>query len=119
MTLIVCTECGKEYSSKAQTCPHCGCPSDLYRKVVQQADSIISGQESYLENLFKKVIDVLFIGLYLLICYKIFWDDINFFSATSEEVGSNAIGFIIGMGIIFYIHRLIRNFIGSIPPLAG
>ena len=26
MALIKCTECGKEISSKAKTCPHCGAP---------------------------------------------------------------------------------------------
>ena len=26
MALIKCTECGKEISSKANTCPHCGAP---------------------------------------------------------------------------------------------
>ncbi len=26
MALIQCTECGKEISSKADKCPHCGCP---------------------------------------------------------------------------------------------
>lgn len=27
MALIVCTECGKEFSSKAPACPQCGCPT--------------------------------------------------------------------------------------------
>ena len=26
MALIICTECGKEMSDKAKSCPHCGCP---------------------------------------------------------------------------------------------
>ena len=26
MALINCEECGKQISSKAQACPHCGCP---------------------------------------------------------------------------------------------
>lgn len=28
MALIKCTECGKEFSDKAQACPNCGCPTD-------------------------------------------------------------------------------------------
>ena len=28
MALIVCPECGKEFSDRAATCPHCGCPND-------------------------------------------------------------------------------------------
>ena len=27
MSLIVCSECGKEYSDKASACPNCGCPT--------------------------------------------------------------------------------------------
>ena len=26
MVLIKCSECGKEISSKAKSCPNCGCP---------------------------------------------------------------------------------------------
>lgn len=26
MALIICKECGKQVSSKAHACPHCGCP---------------------------------------------------------------------------------------------
>lgn len=28
MALIICTECGKEFSDKAPACPNCGCPTD-------------------------------------------------------------------------------------------
>lgn len=28
MALIKCTECGKEFSDKAQCCPHCACPTE-------------------------------------------------------------------------------------------
>ena len=28
MALIVCSECGKEFSERAAVCPHCGCPND-------------------------------------------------------------------------------------------
>lgn len=27
MALIICTECGKEFSDKADACPNCGCPT--------------------------------------------------------------------------------------------
>lgn len=26
MALIICSECGKEFSNKAASCPNCGCP---------------------------------------------------------------------------------------------
>ncbi len=28
MSMIYCTECGKQYSDKARACPNCGCPTD-------------------------------------------------------------------------------------------
>lgn len=31
MALIPCKECGKEVSSKARTCPHCGRPLKRFR----------------------------------------------------------------------------------------
>lgn len=33
MALIKCPECGKEISSKASSCPNCGCPSDEWMNV--------------------------------------------------------------------------------------
>ena len=32
MALIVCKECGKEFSNRATACPHCGCPNDNLEK---------------------------------------------------------------------------------------
>ena len=29
MALIICSECGKEYSNKATSCPNCGCPTEI------------------------------------------------------------------------------------------
>lgn len=29
MALIICTECGKEFSDKAKACPNCGCPTEF------------------------------------------------------------------------------------------
>ena len=37
MALIVCEECGKEYSNKAIACPNCGCPNDI-----EQAKSMVA-----------------------------------------------------------------------------
>ena len=31
MSLIKCSECGKEFSDKAQACPNCGCPTSVQR----------------------------------------------------------------------------------------
>lgn len=33
MALIKCSECGKEISDKAKTCPNCGCPSENMNEI--------------------------------------------------------------------------------------
>lgn len=43
MALIVCVECGKEFSDKAEACPNCGCPTeDILQELKEKAfkDSI-------------------------------------------------------------------------------
>jgi len=32
MALIKCSDCGNEYSDRADICPKCGCPNDVKRK---------------------------------------------------------------------------------------
>lgn len=32
MALIICSECGKQFSDKAKACPNCGCPTELIEK---------------------------------------------------------------------------------------
>ncbi len=33
MALIICIECGKEFSDKAVACPNCGCPTDNHKSI--------------------------------------------------------------------------------------
>lgn len=44
MALIICTECGKEFSDKAIACPKCGCPNSIISQqqitIVNHADEI-------------------------------------------------------------------------------
>lgn len=38
MALIVCVECGKEFSDKAEACPNCGCPTeDILQELKEKA----------------------------------------------------------------------------------
>ena len=42
MALITCEECGREISSRASSCPHCGCPNgDEFRDVKTVETSIV------------------------------------------------------------------------------
>ena len=39
MSLIICTECGKEFSDKAPACPNCGCPtSEILNEVEKEPE---------------------------------------------------------------------------------
>lgn len=43
MALIKCTECGKEFSDKATSCPNCGCPTEYVLQTindVKKADEV-------------------------------------------------------------------------------
>ena len=48
MALIKCSECGKEISDKATTCPNCGCPIDKNGKIeCEECGALIDGNETY------------------------------------------------------------------------
>lgn len=45
MALITCHECGKEISSEALTCPHCGAPSKRGEKLQElEEKNAVSGK---------------------------------------------------------------------------
>ena len=60
MALIICEECGREISSRAKACPHCGCPvpednnipaSDIENKAVElKSENTATGNEDDLET---------------------------------------------------------------------
>lgn len=52
MSLIKCTECGKEISDKAKVCIHCGCPIDSNNHYI-----IINGIKYDFSNVYNAVID--------------------------------------------------------------
>ena len=39
MAMMKCTECGNEYSDRAEKCPKCGCPNPSYEPVVSTSKS--------------------------------------------------------------------------------
>lgn len=42
MSLIICSECGKEFSDKASSCPNCGCPTEeILKEISAPADEMI------------------------------------------------------------------------------
>ena len=56
MALIKCSECGREISDKASSCPHCGCPvtgtEELVEKLaVEKNDSEGNKEETNKEKI--------------------------------------------------------------------
>lgn len=47
MSLIICTECGKEFSDKAPACPNCGCPTSEILNESNQALDTTSKQFNF------------------------------------------------------------------------
>ena len=60
MALIICTECGKEFSDKASACPNCGCPIEEILKITDESmdtDLPASSPENVGDRLFSMVQD--------------------------------------------------------------
>ena len=47
MALIKCSECGKEISDKASTCPNCGNPINQANKILVQMDAAPQKRRKY------------------------------------------------------------------------
>lgn len=50
MALIKCTECGKEFSDKADACPNCGCPTEKMTTPEHEEVGKVEGQSSDSES---------------------------------------------------------------------
>ena len=48
MALIMCPDCKREVSDKAEACPHCGCPlSDTPKRVHTTEDSFLTRSRGF------------------------------------------------------------------------
>lgn len=52
MSMIICEECGKEFSDKAPACPNCGCPIICNQSFQEQ--QLNNQQNSYQENCYQQ-----------------------------------------------------------------
>lgn len=52
MALIRCTECGKEFSDKASSCPNCGCPTE---SIIQPVKAISTFDDVFEKNIISKM----------------------------------------------------------------
>lgn len=68
MSMINCPECGKEISSKATSCPYCGCPIDEYEvdkdtiigAVICMMLSLVAGLIGWISLLLSSPISIVF-----------------------------------------------------------
>lgn len=44
MSLIKCTECGKEFSDKATACPNCGCPTEIIQQELETINKLTKNE---------------------------------------------------------------------------
>ena len=61
MALIVCPECGKEFSERAAACPNCGCPNDFLQKKDEKEkidNLIINAEREYSNKNYKQAYDI-------------------------------------------------------------
>lgn len=57
MSLIKCSECGKEISDKATTCIHCGCPVDFQKNIntnIKEFEKLSKEEKNMLKDIMKK-----------------------------------------------------------------
>jgi len=45
MALITCTECRKELSDQAATCPHCGAPTNVRPQTIEKTSKKYKGEQ--------------------------------------------------------------------------
>lgn len=111
MALITCKECGKEISSTAESCPHCGHKTETATQNAQLKDRSIA---------FYIAVAAVFIGLFILIPalstlmenYNdwYFW---NWYTDRSDEVVRNiglGVGLIGGgLGVVIWLRKTAKE----------
>ena len=64
MALINCPECGKEISSKAKACPHCGYPITRYNKFIKNKSEKLKKKRIKFKDIFtRKTITIVFMSI--------------------------------------------------------
>ncbi len=58
MSLIICTECGKEFSDKAPTCPNCGCPTKEIKNIKNNTKDIVNSEFAVSETLLEEIYSI-------------------------------------------------------------
>lgn len=97
MSLIKCKECGKEISDQAYTCPHCGCPMDLYH-----------AKDNYVEE--KKEESFFSSTMFCVVMFLLVWP-VGLFTMWKYDHGSQPVK--IGVTILCVLYLLLWMFLKS------
>lgn len=62
MALVKCTECGREISEKAESCPNCGCPIET-RNRLSKAEEVLRERKKLLLPIFAVIGVIIIIGV--------------------------------------------------------
>lgn len=108
MALIICEECNKEFSEKAETCPNCGCPVSEMKHFTDQMKEMecpidIKGDEKLGIQYVNKY------GIMIILAYAV-WVLYELTSNDRSTAGNYIIGFIFIAGVTLIVGLVFNLF---------
>lgn len=119
MSLVTCSECGKEISDKASACIHCGNPLTTGKTLMQPLnirqdtgidDSLKESNEEKPVNKARDAVDAIFSVVYIYMAYIFFFTD----ELGEMSSGVAFFGIVLAFVIMASIHKVVRFVVGSV-----
>ena len=85
--LIICSECGKEYSDQAKRCPHCGAITSQNRYISSNRGNI--NRNNDYSNSSNNMVVKLFLAIIIIAGLIFIWWKIGFFDIIGDMIGSS------------------------------
>lgn len=85
--LIICSECGKEYSDQAKSCPHCGAITSQNRYISNSMRGNYNRNIDY-SNQNNNIGAKLILAFFIIAGLLFFWSKIGFFDIIGNVIGS-------------------------------
>lgn len=85
--LIICSECGKEYSDQAKSCPHCGAITSQNRYISSNMSGNNNRNINY-SNQNNNIGVKLILAFFIIAGLLFFWSKIGFFDIIGNIIGS-------------------------------
>jgi hypothetical protein len=97
MALVNCSECNKEVSDKASSCPHCGVPIASVRETRAAGSPLTTVQETSKKLKLQKVVSILMFWIGFI------WYGVEVSSPTYTGESTNTGAILLGAGLTWYI----------------